>query len=341
MRTFDWRFWVYVGVFTILIAGICFLPYLFTSRSWCGLDFTSTGQIGDTLGGIMGPFIAIAASVLTFIAFWVQYKANEQQRQDIGSERFETKYYELIRLHKENVNEIKLSEARQGRNAFVTFYEELRLCFWLVKDAVSLCPQNGDDQKNLGFKRDDDEQILRIAFLLFFIGSGTGSPGLLPEKTKDLASASFLDHLDRYIKDIKHLKKFEFTLNDIKCEFEYDYPTLNGHLSELGHYYRHLYQAVKYIDSAPHIGAKQKYDYVKTIRAQLSSFEQILLYYNTFSRFGKAWLNEQTPYLIRYRMIKNLPLPLAHFGIKPEDKFEKEVEITGKEPDKFFEWHEV
>ena len=60
---------------------ICCLPWLLAKHSW--IDFSTTGEIGDTIGGIMGPFIAIAAAGLTFIAFWVQYKANIQQRHDI------------------------------------------------------------------------------------------------------------------------------------------------------------------------------------------------------------------------------------------------------------------
>ena len=45
----------------------------------------------------MSPFIAIAAAILTFFAFWVQYKANEQQKIDLKVERFENKFYELLR----------------------------------------------------------------------------------------------------------------------------------------------------------------------------------------------------------------------------------------------------
>ena len=46
----------------------------------------------------MGPFIAIAAAGLTFIAFWVQYKANIQQRHDIAIERFESNLFEMIHI---------------------------------------------------------------------------------------------------------------------------------------------------------------------------------------------------------------------------------------------------
>lgn len=55
---------------SVLILFICALPVLFVKFSI--IDFTSTGQIGDTIGGIMGPFIAILAALLNFIAFWAQ-----------------------------------------------------------------------------------------------------------------------------------------------------------------------------------------------------------------------------------------------------------------------------
>ena len=87
-HTFDKSFWIYLSIAIILIIAIGFLPYLLTSTGYTIADFTDSGQIGDTIGGIMGPFIAIVASLLTFLAFWVQFKANQQQRFDIAIERF-------------------------------------------------------------------------------------------------------------------------------------------------------------------------------------------------------------------------------------------------------------
>lgn len=43
-------------------------------------NFLETGQIGDTLGGIMSPFIGIAGVISTFTAFFMQYQANRIQR---------------------------------------------------------------------------------------------------------------------------------------------------------------------------------------------------------------------------------------------------------------------
>ena len=98
-KTFDKRFRQIFIPFLGFIFLILFFPYLFTSNSFFDINFSETGNIGDTIGGILGPFIAIAAAILTFFAFWVQYKANEQQKLDLKIERFENKFYELLKLH--------------------------------------------------------------------------------------------------------------------------------------------------------------------------------------------------------------------------------------------------
>lgn len=118
MRTFDKQFWIIFGSFAALILVILSFPILFTKFSLFHLDFKDTGEIGDTIGGIMGPFIAIAAAVLTFFAFWVQYIANETQKKallkqenDLAQERFETKFYNQLEILKSNINELQIGES--------------------------------------------------------------------------------------------------------------------------------------------------------------------------------------------------------------------------------------
>lgn len=58
-------------------------PYLFTGESsYDRYNFTQTGPIGDTIGGLMNPFIAIAGVIMTFLAFLMQVRANEIQKDE-------------------------------------------------------------------------------------------------------------------------------------------------------------------------------------------------------------------------------------------------------------------
>ena len=72
-----------VAISLLLVIGGCFAPWLFTGEGCNRLDFTKTGQIGDTIGGVMGPFIAMAGVFLTFVAFLMQVRANEIQREQL------------------------------------------------------------------------------------------------------------------------------------------------------------------------------------------------------------------------------------------------------------------
>ena len=67
----------------LLVVFGCLAPWLFTGEGCERLDFTETGQIGDTIGGVMGPFIAMAGVFLTFVAFLMQVRANVIQREQL------------------------------------------------------------------------------------------------------------------------------------------------------------------------------------------------------------------------------------------------------------------
>ena len=77
-----------------------------------------------------------------------------------------------------------------------------------------------------------------------------------------------------------------------------------------------------------------------TLRAQLSDYEQLMLYFNVISSLGKAWTDEKENFIKRFRMIKNMPLPLAEFAVIPRDRFSIEIEYWKKKGKSFFEWDE-
>ena len=73
-----------IAVLVIILAG-CLAPWLFTLPGTP--DFTNTGQIGDTIGGTMSPFVGIAGVIMTFVAFMMQVRANEIQRDAVDKLR--------------------------------------------------------------------------------------------------------------------------------------------------------------------------------------------------------------------------------------------------------------
>jgi len=93
-----------------------------------------------------------------------------------------------------------------------------------------------------------------------------------------------------------------------------------GHQFRLGHYFRHLYQSVKFVDRQKNLSFASKYDYVKILRAQLSVYEQAILVMNSLSSLGLVWdfapdyeesrwydRRKERELISNYNLIKNLP----------------------------------
>jgi hypothetical protein len=345
-ETFNSKFWWRFGPFLLLLGVICWFPYWFTQFHWVNYDLRDYGTLGDAINGVMGPFIAMVAAGLTFIAFWVQYRANELQRDDIKLERFESKFYELVRMQNSTVSEFNINNIYFGRKSFLQMYEELRFCFFSIKQELEQIYHDAKEDA-LGFKIDDDKRILQIAYLIFFYGIGDTSDKLLKERLVNYCSNKFADNIIDGLKKKKINGRQEIKLkNGDKAIFDGQYIPFDGHISRLGHYYRLLFQAVKYVDNNEKLTIDEKRDYVRTLRAQLSAHEQVMLYYNIMTSLGKAWLAGKNRYdslLIKYKMIKNIPLPLAEFGYPLREEFKAEVERFERENPgkKFYEWDEA
>lgn len=70
--------------------------------------------------------------------------------------------------------------------------------------------------------------------------------------------------------------------------------------SMLGHYFRNLYHIVKFVDNA---NIKNKKEYTNILRAQLSKYELLLLYFNCLSRNGSEKFK---PLVEKYSLLKNI-----------------------------------
>ena len=85
----------------IIITNLLFIvisPFLFTRSGY--IDFTHTGNIGDTIGGITAPFINILNAFLIYITFKEQQKANNtlQLEIDITNDREKERLLNIKKL---------------------------------------------------------------------------------------------------------------------------------------------------------------------------------------------------------------------------------------------------
>ncbi|WP_299829065.1 putative phage abortive infection protein [uncultured Roseobacter sp.] len=87
-------------------------------------------------------------------------------------------------------------------------------------------------------------------------------------------------------------------LKESSWEYQRFYRS-NG--QELGHYYRWLYNLLKYIDMSAPAGTDRRF-YTNLVRAQMSDREVALLYFNALSEHGK----KIKPFVVEYGLLKHL-----------------------------------
>ncbi len=347
--------WIVIALLFLLVLA---LPAILTQPGW--LDFSDKGQIGDTIGGTMGPFIAIIAALLTFVAFWVQYEANIKQRDDISIERQEAKFYKMLDIYSAMTNGLDVHGIK-GKEAFAELVGEFTFTFFTVDeiyktiicDKTKLANSNAHIKAIVNEFSEDrnkyDEYITNLSYNLFFYGKhymvvdiARPERTVLGEEIKKYAFGLNRTSGKRSFSDYVKGGTFKIQLLNPGLSF----PLYEGHSDFLGHYFRHLYQMVKYVSSLDDslFDEEMKTGYVKLLRAQMSDYEQILLYYNSLTEQGMAWnkkrgerFPEEASFISRYRLIKNWPPNFPMFGVLPVELY-KEDSNRWKELEKnFFE----
>lgn len=160
-----------VSVGFVLFALIA--PVLFTHCS-TGIVFDEGATDISSGISIMNPFIAIAAAIITFAAFWVQYKANMDLREEAKKDREQAKidrqdnqkerdkeekrnrkqqiisrFYEMLQIHRENVKELEWMQnihletgkdecvPKKGRQIFFYYLLEFDFIYEIIEALYS------------------------------------------------------------------------------------------------------------------------------------------------------------------------------------------------------------
>ena len=172
------------------------------------------------------------------------------------------------------------------------------------------------EKSGLITENDWNKKSSEISYLIFFYGLGNNSTESLLLKIKNIISNDIFFDRELYSFALKpmidnHNKRREENKRLPKAERKYlDH---DGHQSRLGHYFRHMFQTIKYIDEQSNelLNYSDKYFYIKTLRAQMTTHEQALLFYNSLTHIGQDWeLREQDlnkKLITKYNLIKNLP----------------------------------
>lgn len=120
-----------------VVAGLLIFGYFLIKSSIDGYsvwpsgktDYTVTGQFGDFVGGVIGTLFALAGTFLIFLTF--QEQSNENKRS-----AFEAVFFEMIRLHRDNVSELRYNtspgqdlDKYENRQVMRVIFKEFIECY--------------------------------------------------------------------------------------------------------------------------------------------------------------------------------------------------------------------
>ncbi len=277
----EYGLWIIGGVTTLLIIG----AWIYTYYALKDMAPDKRGTLGDMFGTINALFSGLALAGIIFTILL--------QRKELGYQRDE------LRATREEF--IIQNETLKRQRFENTFFNLLSIHNQIV-DGIDI-------------EKHEEKKTARITGVL--------------DKEYDRVTITKRDYF-KYTYDIF---KSKLKANDNDEEVERLYMKhYDSRQSDLGHYFRNLYRIVKfvhetefvtkeelnvpldskkYVDNAKYYiyNHQYRYKYTSMIRAQLSDFELLWLFYNCLYKNG----NEKfKPLIEEYALLKNMPIDKLH-----------------------------
>lgn len=281
--------WVFVW-FGVAIGALSIIIFYFkNNEGGFGLNL-----LGDFMSGTVASIWSLAGLFFIYVAFLGQKQQLLNQQLEIMFSQLEVKYtrLELAGQKLEMKEQNKTLKLQKFEN---TFFNLLTLHHQIV-DGI------------------DEIEAKETS---------KGSRDLLQERS------SFVGHIDRSNnRTVEHItikgrdvfrNSYKSLIRRIKQKPEIDFldhynATYRVYQTDFGHYFRNLYRIIKFIDETLFEESEienhnLKYQYTSMVRAQLSDYELLWLFYNCLSINGEEKFK---PYIEKYSLFKNLPMEKVH-----------------------------
>lgn len=243
------------------------------------LEMSLSSNMANSIYGLMSPFIAIAAAILTFMAFWVQYNANQNIYRDNKKQQDERQFYEMLKIHRDNVDKMEYvysgtEEMTSTRSPIkitlpIDSYDKTQIKYSTIRVKGQAAIRHYLNEFSIIYKNipADSKKRFEKSYSVFFNG---------------LDNCSYCS--DKEKEKLKKIKQSYDHSNTMMLMFLPSHSIMEGRKTILNPYYRHLYLTVKSIVDS-NFEKKEKEKYLKTLRASLTAEEQALLLFNWF--YGK------------------------------------------------------
>lgn len=361
---------IFLAVVTVLVTTI-FLIIIWQNFKFTGkgnISWENTAQVADFFGGVIGTLLSAMGFILIYLSFKSQTDSQNDQKNQFLQSQIETRFIELIKIHKETVSSLHYKREKElnGQrvidfivNQFESCFKEIAVFFEDTDKTHYYHPEMLENISRISTTRSISPiqmAHIDVAYSIVFFGLAKDDflalRNLLRRQynhqlVEDILQFTKLKSLDSTdLAKWKIIQKSNLSADNIRSiiskykqdrtvtrtQFDNEYQEAfesllsntstdkyyGGHQYKLGHYFRHLFMTVKYINEQQIIDYSAKYDYMKMLRAQISTIEQYLIFYNSLSFMGRAWElehirsddgeSDKNKWLFtKYNLIKNTP----------------------------------
>lgn len=287
--TKEWKLFIWAGC---VICGVWLASFVVIYL--CIDEWDVRGQFGDLFGSVNALFsgLAFAGLVITIIQqrhdLQLQRQAINQSKKDINQQN------ETMKIERFENTFFKMLEVQQS--IVNDLYATDSHTEWVKQDAP-----NGISTKEILTK--DEYRGRNLFYYVFVLCNHKLANQIFPYDT----SASGLSEV------IKFRGKACFD----------DYMTT----TMFDHYFRHLYTILKFIEENDWLGETKQYQYATFVRATLSRYELVMLYYNGFFHPKMMKMME------RYCLLNNIRTELLPMSLE-YNNYLKRVGLTNDELNK-------
>jgi len=291
---------VWIGVIVFILGVVLFLWNDYSFDSTKAINSSKISQFGDYVGGLIGSLWALAGVILFYVAL-------TEQRDDIKTNREvlitqvkaleqQIKEFELQREEMELTREVFIDQSKtlKTQQFESTFFNSLNLLNNIIENINFTkvpSPPRGIQSRSIAIE-EPKTYYGRDSFEYFF------------KEYINIYTDLKIDYIfKKFNKVYIPSKQYNLSTENYNLFIQDSYLIFFGkYQSDLGHYFRTLYNIIKFVNDS---NQENKKYYTNLVRSQFSTFEHLLLFYNCVSIFG---YENFKPLVIEYSLLDNMPI---------------------------------
>jgi hypothetical protein len=293
-----------IGFILILIVPILFFIFEPTINIYfqsVKSNIETESKFGDWFGGVIGTIISGITLIVVYITFISQRKELKVTQNQLQTQQFETVFFKMLDtiytigrdIQKEGFDGIGSGNEYRYDDFFIGFIRHMDYYY-------------KNSEQNDNFVSLVNQSVRKISEENENVFRHPENPhGLVPN-----ISVVFREWREQDNKN-----------EEIFLGYLYYYLFIEQSDSKLGHFFRYLYNSIKYIESEIQDHNTRK-TYVNLIQSQLSNYQLIVLFYSCFSRvsYNSKGEPEVKELLDKYEFFQNL-LPRYFLDVKHKELY--------------------